>query len=120
MIMTILADDHKLFCDGLERLLIASEKFQILAKYNSGNDLLESNKLPEADLLIIDIEMPGLNGFDTIKRVRLNNPTLKIIMLSMHEESVYSNEAYCIGADGFLFKSIDSTTLINRVIQINE
>lgn len=112
MIRTILADDHKLFCEGLQRVLEDSGHFQVIHKAHNGQALLEA--LPDLtfDLLLIDVEMPYINGLDTIKRIRLNNPDATIVVLSMHEESVFSQEAAALGANGYLGKSTDSSQLI--------
>jgi two-component system invasion response regulator UvrY len=116
MIRTVLADDHKLFCDGLERVLSDSGHFTIVYKAHNGQSLLE--KLPRLafDLLIIDVEMPLINGLDTIKRIRVNNPNCTIVVLSMHEEGVFSQEAFLLGANGYLNKSMDSSQLIDSVL----
>lgn len=115
-ISVILADDHKLFCEGLERVLSESGKFKVVGKFHNGQSLLENLNNLNADLLIIDVEMPLLNGFDTIKRIRINNPTLKIVVLSMHEESVFSHEAFTLGANAYLNKSMESAALIESLL----
>lgn len=116
-IRTVLADDHKLFCEGLERVLAETGNFQIVAKFHNGHALLENFLTHSPELLIIDVEMPMLNGFDTLKRIRLNNPTLVIVVLSMHEESVFSQEAYTLGANAYLNKSMESTGLIDALLE---
>lgn len=120
MINTILVDDHSLFCDGLERVLTDTRLFRVVNKFNSGKSLLNTPIDPSVHLLIIDIEMPGLNGFDVIKRLRLKNKQLKIVILSMHEEVAYANEAYALGADAFLSKTLESTTLVDLLTKINQ
>jgi DNA-binding NarL/FixJ family response regulator len=117
LIKTVLADDHKLFCDGLERVLTETGQFEILGKFHNGLTLLENLQSCNPQLLIIDVEMPSLNGFDTIKRIRFKNPELVIVMLSMHEEPVFSNEAYMLGANAYLNKSMESAQLINSLRQ---
>ena len=117
MIRTILADDHKLFCDGLERVLNDSGHFQVLQKFYNGQSLLEKISTHNPDLLIIDVEMPNLNGFDAIKRIRLNNQSSKIVVLSMHEENVFSQEAFMLGADAYLNKSMESMQLIDSLLK---
>lgn len=116
MIRTILADDHKLFCDGLERVLAESGKFVVVHKAYNGQSLLENLPHLSFDLLVIDVEMPLINGFDTIKRIRLNNPGCTIVVLSMHEESVFLQEAFMLGANGYLVKSMDSAYLIDSLL----
>ncbi|HEU5290784.1 MAG TPA: response regulator transcription factor [Cyclobacteriaceae bacterium] len=117
MINTIIVDDHVLFCDGLERVLTDTRQFRVVNKFNSGKGLLNKPIDPNVNLLIIDIEMPGLNGFDVIKRLRLKNKQLKIVILSMHEEEAFSNEASTIGANAFLSKTLDSSTLVDILIR---
>jgi DNA-binding NarL/FixJ family response regulator len=116
-IRTVLADDHKLFCEGLQRVLDESGKFTVVGKFHNGQALLENLASCKGDLMIIDVEMPLLNGFDTIKRIRLNNPNLKIVVLSMHEESVFSHEAFTLGANGYLNKSMESAALIENLLE---
>jgi two-component system response regulator NreC len=120
LINTIIVDDHALFCDGLDRVLSETKLFRVVNKFNSGKSLLSSTIDPTVHLLIIDIEMPGLNGFDVIKRVRLKNKQLKIVILSMHEESAYSSEASALGADAFLSKTLESSELVDLLIRINQ
>ena len=120
MVKTILVDDHTIFCDGLERLLIETAQFEVIQKFNSGKNLLAHVNDTLADLLIIDIEMPEVNGFETIKRIRLNNSVLKIVILSMHEEITYSNEAQAIGANAYLVKSLNSDTIVESLINVSQ
>jgi DNA-binding NarL/FixJ family response regulator len=117
VIRTILADDHKLFCDGLERVLNDSGHFQVIHKFYNGQSLLEKVQALNAELLIIDVEMPAINGFDVIKLIRLYNGTSKIVVLSMHEETVFSQEAYMLGADAYLNKSMESMLLIDSLLK---
>jgi DNA-binding NarL/FixJ family response regulator len=117
LIRTILADDHKLFCDGLELVLNDSGHFKVIQKFHNGQNLLEHIQQFDPDLVIIDVEMPALNGFDAIKRIRLNNTTATIVVLSMHEENVFSQEAFMLGADAYLNKSMESTQLIDSLLK---
>lgn len=118
MINTVLADDHKLFCEGLERLLNETEQFRLLATFYNGTDLLNEIEQINPDLVLLDLEMPGMHGLEVIHRVRAKNPATKIIVLSMHEENVYSKEAHFQGADGYLPKSIESQTLVESILRV--
>lgn len=117
MIETILVDDHKLFCDGLERLLNESGHFRVIEKFYSGQAVLEKIQGSTPDLLIIDVQMPNINGFDAIKRIRLNNAKTKIVVLTMHEELLFSQEAKMLGADAYLNKSMESAGLIDALVR---
>jgi len=117
LIRTVLADDHKLFCDGLERVLNDSGHFQVIQKFYNGQSLLEKIQVHNPELLIVDVEMPAINGFDVIKRIRVNNTVTKIVVLSMHEETVFSQEAFMLGADAYLNKSMESMQLIDSLLK---
>lgn len=120
MIQTIIVDDHPLFADGVERLLIEVKKFQIVQKFNSGSSFLQALPIEPIDLVIIDVEMPELNGFDVIRRLRSQNKKVKIVVVSMHETIAYSNEAAELGANAYLVKSLDSGALVKRLLQVIE
>jgi len=120
MIQTILADDHKLFSHGLTKLLDESLHFKVIEQFARGDSLLESIDQYSAELLLLDIDIPGMNGIEILKRIRLKNTDLKIVMLSMHEENIYSREAFALGANGYLTKSIDSSQLIQLLIRVSQ
>ena len=118
MIKTILVDDHKLFAEGLERILIGSGHFQMVGKFYDGKSLLNNIQQLSPQLLVSDVELGDLTGLDLITRVKLIHPDIKIVLLSMHEEEVFSNEAVMLGADGYLVKSIEHARLIEALIDI--
>jgi DNA-binding NarL/FixJ family response regulator len=119
-IKTVLVDDHRLFSEGLERLLIDSEHFAVLKKFNDGRHLLEYLQKQTPDLIILDIEMPALNGLDVLKRLSLSQVPSKVVLLTMHEDTVYAREAFSLGAYAFLNKSMESSLLIESLLSVNE
>lgn len=118
MIRTILADDHEVFLDGLARMLTDTKEFDIIGKFNSGITLLDQFDSLYPQLIILDIEMPGISGLDVVKRIRLRNKQVKILILSMHQEIGYLLEASDLGANGFVLKSIETTRLINIIYSV--
>lgn len=118
MIKTVLVDDHRLFSEGLERLLSESHQFEVLKKFSDGRNLLEYLQHESPDLVILDIEMPSLNGLDILKRLSLTDLKSKIVFLSMHEDAIYAREAYTLGAFGLLNKSMESSLLIESLLRI--
>ncbi len=119
MTRTILVDDHKVFSDGLKKLLEDSSQFQILQQFTKGDQLLENIFDLSPELLVMDIEIIGeLDGIEVLRRIRLKDKSVKVVMLSMHEESVYSREAADAGANAYLTKSIDSSMLIQKLIKV--
>lgn len=120
MTRTIIIDDHKLFADGIARLLNDAQRFEIVSKFNSGVSFLQALPIESVDLIIIDVDMPDLNGFEVIRRLRSQNKAVKIVVVSMHETLAYSNEAAELGANAYLVKSLDSNALVTRLEQIME
>jgi DNA-binding NarL/FixJ family response regulator len=118
MIRTIIIDDHKLFADGIARLLNDAQRFEVVSKFNSGISFLQALPIDSVDLVIIDVDMPMLSGFDVIRRLRSQNKTVKVVVVSMHETLAYSNEAAELGANGYLVKSLDSDALVTRLERI--
>lgn len=113
MIPTVVLDDHVLFSDGLKKLLEESGRFKVIAQFSNGQTFLNSIDGLNPELLIIDIEIPGIKGLDVLRRLRLKKTLLKIVMLSSHEESVFKQEALSSGANGYLSKSLDSSKVID-------
>lgn len=120
MIRTIIIDDHQLFADGMERLLREAREFEVIRKFNSGLAFLQAFAATPSELVIIDVDMPELSGFEVIRRVRSQDKHIKIVVVSMHETIAYSNEAAELGANAYLVKSLDSVTLMHRLLRVME
>ena len=114
----MLADDHRIFCDGIANLLNQTGQFEVNHKYHDGSVLLKEFVAGKADLILLDVELPGMNGLDLIKRIRLADPAIRIVMLTMHEESTYAIQAFREGADGYLSKTIAGDELIAMLLQV--
>lgn len=115
MIRTVLVDDHPLFTAGLRRLMKDQLDFDIVATFTSGITFLEAFKDLEVDLVIIDIELPGLDGLQIIQRLRQHNHVVKVVVLSMHEEEIFRAAARKSGANGYFSKSDDSHSFVEWV-----
>lgn len=116
-IKTIIVDDNSTFLEGLSSCISDDDKFEIIAKFSTGIDLLKSEALDRADLLLMDIEMPQLNGIETAKKVDYLNPSIKMIAITLYQDAVYLEQIIEAGFKGFvnkvnipddLFESIDS------------
>lgn len=100
----IIADDNSEFIEGLRLILSKDSKYQILDTCSNGLELTKNENLAKADLLLIDIEMPEMNGIDAAIAVNYDYPKLPMIALTMHQEKVYLNEIICAGFKGFIYK----------------
>jgi DNA-binding NarL/FixJ family response regulator len=108
-IKIFIADDHRLVLDGLATLIESIDGFTLGGKFNSGRDLIDAldktKTLP--DICLVDIEMKGMDGIETVKLIRQKFPLLKIMALTMHEENHFVNRMITAGANGYVLKNID-------------
>ncbi len=118
MIRILIADDHSIVRDGLKRILAATPDLQVAGEAASGDEALALVKANDYDLAMLDMSMPGLSGIDLIKRLRLEKPRLKILVLSMHGESQYAARALKAGAQGYLNKDSASAALLGALRKI--
>ncbi len=99
----MLVDDHRIFLEGLKNLI--QDPFQVKDTANSGKEALELIKSSEFDVMITDYEMPGFNGLELVKAVRVVQPEIKIIVLSQHDDPSVVRELLRIGVQGYLLKN---------------
>ncbi len=101
-----LVDDHQIVIDGLSSYLIGNTEFEIVGSANSANELFENLKTIQPDILVLDIKMPGLQGFDIAKIMLEKYPNIKVVFLSSNTDKESLNEAVKSGALGYLSKDI--------------
>ena len=116
MIRVLLADDHKIVRDGLRRIL--SGNMEVAAEAASGDEALALVKANDYDVAVLDMSMPGLSGLDLIKRLKIEKPKLRILVLSMHGERQYAARALKAGASGYLNKDSAAEQLVGAVRKI--
>lgn len=103
-IKIIIADDIPEFIEGLKVLLTMSEKYQIIDILNDGEALVNSSVLHKANLILTDIEMPIMNGFEAAKRINYNYPDIPIIALTMYFDKIYLEDIIKAGFRAFIHK----------------
>ena len=99
-IKVMLADDHALMREGIKHLLEFDGIVEVIAEANDGVDCLEKLKYVQPDLLLLDINMPGMNGLDVLEELKRKKNPIKILILTVHSEVEYLIHAVDIGADG--------------------
>lgn len=118
MIRVLIADDHNIVRDGLKRILAASADIQVAAQAASGDEALALVKANDYDVAMLDMSMPGLSGIDLIKRLKIEKPKLKLLVLSMHGEHQYAARALKAGASGYLTKDSAADQLVGALRKI--
>ncbi len=107
----MLADDHALMREGIKHLLEFDGIVEVIAEANDGVDCLEKLKYVQPDLLLLDINMPGMNGLDVLEELKRKKNPIKILILTVHSEVEYLIHAVDIGADGYILKDSGSSEL---------
>ena len=103
----ILVDDHKLFRKGLRMLVDSLAHFEVTGEASNGHELLSILSQGEADIVMLDIAMPGMDGVEAAKQAMLKYPNLKIITISMHGDKEHYFKMVDAGVKGFLLKNSD-------------
>lgn len=115
----IIVDDHRLFRNGLKYLLETTGNYHVVAEAANGFELLEILDKVKPDLVIMDIEMPKMNGIEATRLAMAKYPQLKILVLSMYGETEYYNVLVNYGIKGFLPKDADNEEFflaINKIL----
>jgi two-component system, NarL family, invasion response regulator UvrY len=118
MIRVLLVDDHSIVRDGLKRILAATTDLAVAGEAASGEAALALVKANDYDVAMLDMSMPGLSGIDLIKRLKLEKPKLRILVLSMHREQQYAARALKAGAAGYLNKDSASEQLLGALRKV--
>lgn len=111
----ILADDHTLFRNGLKMLINSHENFQVAAEVSNGLELLDVLSKDSYDIVLLDISMPEMDGFEAARQIKSTYPNLPIITLSMFGEEEYYFKMVGLGVKGFLLKNSDINEVYNAL-----
>ena len=119
-IRLLLADDHPLIREGFRSLLNKNERFEIVGIAENGKELIELAGKELPDIILSDISMPVMNGMDAIEQIRNLYPSIKSVVLTMHEEREYVISALRIGVQGYIIKNVERFDLEKAIITIFE
>lgn len=107
----LIAEDHALVRAGMRALLQKIEGIEVVADVGDGWEAVKSVQTDPPDLVLMDIAMPGLNGLDATSRIVRESPTTRVILLSMHANEEYFQQALEVGASGYLLKGAELAEL---------
>ncbi|MCE2732714.1 MAG: response regulator transcription factor [Flammeovirgaceae bacterium] len=116
---TILVDDHAIIIDGVKAILVQHPLVKVIHTAQSADEALQWFKTNEADLLITDYSMPGLDAVSFIKTVKRILPRIKIIILSMHEEIHLTKEILKSGVNAYILKKDTQKELLQAIEEVN-
>jgi DNA-binding NarL/FixJ family response regulator len=117
-IRVLLIDDHALVRAGISALVSAIDGVEVVGEAANGAEALRLIEALQPDILLLDLSMPGLSGFDVLADTKKRFPKVRVIILTVHESGHYAIEALRAGASGFLPKSAASTELQEAITKV--
>ena len=117
-IKIMIADDHSMIREGLKNLLELDGDIQVIAEAVDGEDCLEKLQLVKPDVLLLDINMPKKNGLEVLKSLKSRRSKLKVLVLTVHNETEYLMKAVDIGVNGYVLKDSESAELKKAIFTV--
>src|SRR6266404_2942522 len=114
----VIVDDHPLFRKGLEQLIHSDGAFAVCGEAGNASEAMDVIRKLDPDLAIVDLSLPGANGIELIKNIRAEFPKLPILVLSMHDESLYALRALRAGAEGYVMKHEAMANVIQAIHEV--
>jgi DNA-binding NarL/FixJ family response regulator len=119
-IRVLIVDDHEVFCESLAFLLSIRGEAEIVGTAASGEEALRKVERLRPDVVLMDIEMKGLDGIGATRALKEKHPDVKVIMLTMHSEEQYIFEAIKAGAKGYILKDYSSSRIIEAIRSVSK
>ncbi|HMV14525.1 MAG: response regulator transcription factor [Chitinophagales bacterium] len=114
-INVFVVDDHQIFLDGIVSLLDDEPNIKIVGTAHNGKQAIDRIKTQKVDVVLMDINMPEMDGIEATKQLKKINPNIKILMLTMHSEPRFIKECLEIGAKGYVLKNISKDDLLKAI-----
>ena len=119
-ITILIVDDHKLIRDTWSFILNSDPRFQVVAETNSGEEAIELAKTARPAIVLMDVNMAPMNGFDATRQIRKFSPASKVIGVSMHSQPAYAKKMLQVGAVGYVTKNSSKEEMINAIIEVSK
>ncbi|WP_301900318.1 response regulator [Roseburia hominis] len=117
-VKVMITDDHSLIREGLKQLLELEGDFQVIAEASDGIECMEKLKEQIPDVLLLDINMPRMNGLEVLQKIKDEKIDVKILVLTVHNEVEYLLKAVDIGINGYLLKDSESSELKKAILSV--
>ena len=115
----LIADDHALFRDGIISLLTAADH-QVIGQAGDGDEAVKAAIELKPDLVLMDIDMPGLDGLEALKKIKEHNPLVRVVMLTVSDNDEYIVAAIKTGANGYLLKDLSSKDFLECIQELEQ
>lgn len=119
-INVMIADDHSLIREGLKQLLEFDGTIKVVGEVSNGVECLDKLDVYNPDVLLLDINMPEMNGIEVLKKMKDDNSQIKVLILTVHNEMDYLMKAVDIGVDGYILKDSESSELKKAISAVKD
>lgn len=116
----MIADDHNMIREGLKQLLEFDGSIKVVSEASNGVECLNKLNIYHPDVLLLDINMPELNGIEVLKKMKADNSEIKVLILTVHNEMDYLMKAVDIGVDGYILKDSESSELKKAIRTVKD
>lgn len=119
-ISILLVDDHKLIRDSWSFILNSDPRFKVIGETSSGEEAIEIAKQKKPLIILMDVNMSPINGFDATRQIHKTSPESKIIAVSMHTMPAYAKRMMQLGAMGYVTKNSSKDEMISAIVEVNK
>jgi DNA-binding NarL/FixJ family response regulator len=118
-IKVIICDDHQILVQGLKSLLKESDEVEVIGTANNGQELLETLKLKKPNVVLLDVDMPVMDGYETLKQIKSQYNDIKVISLTIHTDKAIIQRMMDSGASGYLLKNINKSEMSEAIRKVH-
>ena len=119
-VRVVLADDHPMVRRGLRLILEESRQVEVVAEAGDGQELVDLVDRFSPDVVVVDVQMPKLDGLEAVRRIRDRHPNVRSLVFTVHDEEATVHRAVLAGASGYLLKTASADELIKGIITVAE